>query len=187
MEMAQEEYFDTEVLAEKIAFALTRLLCLDFRATMHKSTQAELNDLIGVLAINEACYYLTIVSKLSKGADALFLIVMDMASGDELLCFLTGKHIRIINEFEESALQEIANIIVGIFTSELGNSLKIPIEYAIPKVSIQTPGTILEFLAGMMYSYKLNVTTFTLISEVPEIKMKAAVLSPTGKWLRCSN
>ncbi|MCX8182674.1 MAG: chemotaxis protein CheC [Candidatus Methanomethyliaceae archaeon] len=162
----------------KITLAINKILPLKFYVTDIRITESDVNHLATTFALKEALYYLGIISKLSCSKNAYFLIFMDMASADELLCYLTGRHVGIINRFEESALQELTNIIVGTFISEIARRFDVRITYTVPKLAIETPSTLLNSAVKIIGSDKLYVSSFKLASEEPPIEIIASLLVP---------
>ncbi|MCS7098542.1 MAG: hypothetical protein NZ922_06160 [Candidatus Methanomethyliaceae archaeon] len=78
-------------------------------------------------------YYVVIKSKFDGSLNGKFFAIMDMASCDELINNVTGKHINILNDYEKSLIQEFFNIFIGTF---LANSEEKYIKYEIPEVFI---------------------------------------------------
>ncbi len=162
-------------LIEKTKDAMNLLLGVKFKITDIKVGCVEKGDLTDELFNNDFHYfYLTIISRLSTGVEGYFIVTTDMASSDELSFLLTGRHMRIVNEFEESILEEICNIMVGTFVSELANWTGTPVDYTIPKIVIYSTADELKGLFKEIKAFtsnKIQIIKFTLSCDSPQIDL----------------
>lgn len=165
-------------VTEKLALAISKLLPIKFYATDTFSTISNVKDLTEKLKLDEEIYYLCIVSKFSGSVDVHSLIFMDMSSTDELLCYLTGRHVKILNRFEKSALQELANIIIGTVVSEMSRRLNIQISYTIPDIVIGLPSHLMDFFTKFIGSKKLYISVFKVTSGELGVELLISLMAP---------
>lgn len=83
--------------------------------------------------LENSFFYVVIKSKFNGSLNGRFFAIMDMASCDELINNVTGKHIGILSDYEKSLLQEFFNIFIGAF---LANNVRRYIKYEIPQIFI---------------------------------------------------
>ncbi len=158
--------------------AISNILDLNFSIVEERVSMIETKDLIKALLIREDFYCLAVISKISNDIEGYFISMLDLASFDELLFLLTGRHVTIVNNFEESIIKEICNILAGTLLSDIANRLCLRIDYSIPEVAIETPSALLEFIIERLSteSSKILMVTFTLSCESHQIDMKSALL-----------
>lgn len=105
----------------------------------------EVKSFLKSLNLNEDYYYVGILSKF-KDFNAYIMMIMDTASADEFISRMTGKHLYLLDEFNESALQELANVTVGILSSQLSKGLGRRVDYSIPTTAVDFPSALLDLL-----------------------------------------
>ncbi|MEM1573772.1 MAG: hypothetical protein QXI49_05000 [Candidatus Methanomethylicaceae archaeon] len=86
-------------------------------------------------------FYVILKSRFNGSFSGKISTIMDMASCDELINNITGKHIKVLNDYEKSILQEFFNIFIGAFLANYTNEY---INYEIPEISILTSYEIIK-------------------------------------------
>ncbi len=124
--------------ASRISAAFEDFLNIAFELNW-KTKKINPDDLVWELSLEEDFYYLGILSKLEGGVTAYALILMDLSSADELINTLTNEHICLLDEYKETAMQELANIVIGAFSSEVEKKTGERVDYQIPLVAVDLP------------------------------------------------
>ncbi len=133
-----------------VARALSAFLGRRLEIGEFKSAVLDSADLATALGLDRDAYYFGAFSKLRSAADAYVLILMPPGHITGLLCSLTGRSSRILDDYQGSALQEFANIIFGSLSSAMANEFGIRIEYSIPTMAIDSLRAITDALLARL-------------------------------------
>lgn len=98
-------------------------------------------------------YYVVLKSRFCGGLNGEISAIMDMASCDELINNVTGKHINVLSDYEKSILQEFLNVFVGNF---LANYTEEHVNYEVPRVCIYTMYDVLKEVSDDCQIFKIS-------------------------------
>lgn len=166
--MVKTSIFD-EKLAEKVTTAIEETLCTDFRVAM-KVGKSKPSSVMKDL--DDDSYYIGILSRIGSPINAYMLMLIDLASADEITSLLMNDHIFNFDEFKQSAMQELGNIAIGSFVSELGRKIGLRIDYTIPLVAVDMPGALTDAISAIVYEQDADQLEMNFFSELPPIKVK---------------
>jgi len=134
----------------KVARTLSAFLGRRLEIGEFKSVVLDGADLVTALGLDRDAYYFGAFSKLHSGIDAYVLILMPPDQITGLLFSLTGRASRILDDYQGSALQEFANMILGSLSSAMANEFGIRIEYSIPTMAIDSLQAISDALLARL-------------------------------------
>lgn len=110
-------------------------------------------NLVSKWILENEFYYVILKSRLYGSLHGNISTIMDMASCDELINNVTGKHINVLNEYEKSLLQEFFNIFIGNFLASYTEEY---VNYEIPEISILTAYEILREVNDNCQVFKIG-------------------------------
>ncbi|MDI9644441.1 MAG: chemotaxis protein CheX [Candidatus Verstraetearchaeota archaeon] len=158
--------------ADRIARSLGGLLELDFYVAAQK-VKGDLPGLSSNLNLVEDFFYMGIFSKIDGGVEAYAIILMDIASADEMVSRLTNEHISVLDEYKSSAVQEFANIIIGAFSSEAEKRAQRRVDYTIPTIAVDHPNALVDAICAYLSEMETASTLEIEIScRIPPILVK---------------
>lgn len=169
--MFQMPIFDGK-LAEKVTSAIEEILFTDFRVAMkvRKDRPSTVTE-----NLDRDTYYIGILSRIGSPINAYILMLIDLASADEMTNILMNDHIFNFDDFKQSAMQELGNIAIGAFVSELGRKLGARIDYTIPLVAVDLPSALTDALSSIVSEQDADQLEMDLFSEAPPMKVKLII------------
>ncbi len=142
--------------------ALSSFLGRRFEISRFKSAILSDPDPMMDLRLDQDFYYLGAFSKLQGSIDAYVLILMPPDQIIGLLHSLTGRANKVLDDYQGSALQELANLILGAISSAMANELDTRIEYSVPTMAIDT----LQTISDVLYAYLTELEKATYIDTL---------------------